>query len=403
MILAIGLVVDDAIVVVERVSYLMTEEKMSSLEASIQAMKDIGSSVIATTLVLLSIFVPVAMMVGITGKIYQQFAITISTAVVFSSVNALTLSPALCAILLKGYQEKETPCFAFFNRGLVWAQEYYLKSVHFLMQHLCVTKWLCLGVILFLMGLFYHIPMSFIPEEDQGFILANVQLPDTATIQQTENVLKEMATVAVQVAGVEYLIGIAGTSMLSASGENIGMAAIGLRPWKERTKKNVSLNAITRRLSSHFQNYSAAQIEFFAMPAIPGVGSSGGLTFQLNALNAETTPEELYKIQEKMLTLMNQDKLFKYAFGTFTAQTPHIYLDIDRVKLESYGIAVASLFQVLQNNLGSRYVNNISSDGQTHKVIVAADLPYRQTQKDIGALFVHNKEGIPIQIQDFIA
>ena len=402
MILAIGLVVDDAIVVVERVSYLMEFQHMTSLEASIQAMKDISSSVIATTLVLLSIFIPVAMMAGITGKIYQQFAITIATSVVFSSINALTLSPALCAILLNNQHNKSTSCFQLFNRLLSFTQTHYLKAVQFLLTHLCLTFLLCLCTILGLIFYFYKLPTSFIPQEDQGFILANIQLPDTASINQTNQVLKNISNTVTNTKGIDYMIGIAGNSMLSAGGENIAMAAIGLKPWAERATKELSLDAITNKLTTTFYNYPGATIEFFAMPAIPGVGTSGGLSFQLNALNISTTPKALFDAQQKLLALMNKDGSFKYAFGTFTAETPHIYLDIDRIKLESNGISVATLFQVLQNNLGSRYVNNITSEGQTHKVIVEADAPYRQTQYDIGSLDVLNHQNQPIQIQEFI-
>lgn len=402
MILAIGLVVDDAIVVVERVSYLMENENMSAFNASIQAMKDISSSVIATTLVLLSIFIPVAMMAGITGKIYQQFAITIATSVVFSSINALTLSPALCAILLSNKTTKTNHCFQLFNKLLAFTQQHYLRAVQFLLNRLCITFLLCTLTILALIFYFYKLPTSFIPQEDQGFILANVQLPDTASINQTNGVLKDMSKIVTEISGVDYMIGIAGTSMLSAGGENIAMAAIGLKPWDERTTKDLSLSAISNKLSASFQKYQKANIEFFAMPAIPGVGNSGGLSFQLNALNNTTTPKELYDTQQKLLTLMNRDNSFKYAFGTFTAETPHLYLNIDRTKLESNGIAVSSLFQVLQNNLGSRYVNNITTEGQTHKVIIEADDPYRQTQKDIGALYVLNQQNQPVQIQEFI-
>ena len=402
MILAIGLVVDDAIVVVERVSYLMEFEKMNAMDASIQAMKDISSSVIATTLVLLSIFVPVAMMAGITGKIYQQFAVTIATSVVFSSVNALTLSPALCAILLNNQTPKTLSLFAWFNKGLAFTQKHYLTAVQFLLNKLRLTLGLCILVALGLVFYFYKLPTSFIPQEDQGFILANIQLPDTASINQTEAVLDQMSQFVTATKGVEYMVGIAGTSMLSAGGENIGMAAIGLTPWADRTTKELSLDSITNTLTSHFQNNPKASIEFFAMPAIPGVGTSGGLTFQLDALDIDTSAKELYNAQQKLLELMRQDGSFKYAFGTFTAETPHIYLDLDRIKLESNGISVASLFQVLQNNLGSRYVNNITTEGQTHKVIIEADMPYRLAQKDIGALYVLNQKNQPVQIQEFI-
>ena len=402
MILAIGLVVDDAIIVVERVSYLMEYKKMKRLEASILAMKEISSSVIATTLVLLSIFIPVAMMVGITGKIYQQFAITIATAVVFSSINALTLSPALCALLLQEKQSKTNRCFALFDKGLAYLENTFLTCVRWLCHRLCSTALICLGVLVLLVWLFKTTATSFLPEEDQGFILANIQLPDVASMNQTSAVLREMAEKVTAVPGVKYMIGIAGNSMLSAGGENIGMAAIGLDPWDKRKTKELSLEAITAKLTRQFQNNPKAQITFFSMPAIPGVGTSGGLSFQINALNPDLTPGDLYVAQKKLLRLMNENPAFEYAFSTFRAETPHIYLDLDRIKLESYGISVADLFRVLQNNMGSRYVNNITSGGQTHKVIVQADAPYRHTMEDIGHLRVLNPKGTPIQIREFL-
>ncbi|MBQ4472614.1 MAG: efflux RND transporter permease subunit [Alphaproteobacteria bacterium] len=402
LILAIGLVVDDAIIVVERVSYLMEHEKMKRLPASILAMQEIGSSVIATTLVLLSIFIPVAMMAGITGKIYQQFAVTISTAVFFSSINALTLSPALCALLLPEKKSTGCKCFLWFDHFLNILEKIYLICVRWLCDHLCVMVLICFGVLALLIGLFKSTPTSFLPEEDQGFILANVQLPDIAGINQTQAVLKEMAEKVTAVPGVQYMIGIAGNSMLSAGGENIGMAAIGLDPWDDRKKPDLSLSAITTRLTNMFANYNRGKIAFFAMPAIPGVGTSGGLSFQINALNTNISPAELYQAQEKLLTLMNQNPQFEYAFSTFTAETPHVYLDVDRIKLESYGIAVSDLFQVLQNNMGSKYVNNITKEGQTHKVIVQADHEYRDSMEDIGRLYVLNQQQTPVQIREFL-
>lgn len=409
MILAIGLVVDDAIIVVERVQYLMKYNKMKAIPASIQAMKDIGSSIIATTLVLLSIFIPVALMPGITGKIYQQFAVTIATAIVFSAINALTLSPALCAIFLKKEQKSsqsnknQKSVFYWFNQGLNKLTKFYLS----------VVRWFCLNLIptllvgLFIIGTiiigFKIIPSSFIPEEDQGVLLVNVELPDTATINQTTQTLEQMSDKILQVPGIKYFIGIAGNSLLSAGGENIGMGVIGLKPWNERKSKTLSLTAINDKLSELFAHDPYANIEFFSMPAIPGVGTSNGLSFQLNAINNNTTPIELYNTLEKLLMMMNQDKTFAYAFSTFTAKTPHLYLDIDRTKLEFYNIPLSNLFEVLQNNLGSRYVNNITVAGQINKVIVQADYPYRKDIENIDALYVLNDEGKPVQIKDFIS
>ncbi len=403
MILAIGLVVDDAIVVVERVQYLMQYEHMDSMMASIQAMKDISSSIIATTLVLLSIFVPVAMMAGITGKIYSQFAVTIATAIVFSSVNALTLSPALCAILLKQKKmQKISKVFSWFNIQLDKMKDAYLKCVGVLCNHLKSMAFCCLGVFIVLGLLFKIIPNSFIPNEDQGFILGNVQLPDTASINETQSYLKEISEKVVQMDGVAYMIGIAGTSMLSAGGENIGMIAIGLKPWNQRKSKSLSIEAITQKLVSSFSHECRASVEFFEMPAIPGVGTSGGLSFQVNAVNNGISPKELAEKVSALLDKMNHNQNFSYAFTTFTAETPHLYIDLDRTKLESYGVATGSLFNVLQNNLGSKYVNNITQDGQINKVIVQAESIYRNEASDVEDLYVPNVNNNPIQIGEFI-
>ena len=304
-------------------------------------------------------------------------------------------------MVLKG-QEAPFKIFRWFNDGLEWFQNIYLTMVQYLTTHLRLTAILCLCVIGILGAFFWQMPTSFIPNEDQGFILANVQLNDTATINQTNKVLTDMSKKITQTQGVHYMIGIAGTSMLSAGGENIGMAAIGLAPWDKRKNKALSVENITQKLSRYFNNFPSAKIEFFEMPAIPGVGTSGGLSFQLNALHSEITAKELYDAQIKLLSWMNQNPLFQYAFGTFTAETPHLFVDIDRIKLESYGISVNALFNTLQNNFGSRYVNNITLDGQTNKVIVEADANYRQTPKDIGSLYVFNKSNTRIPIQEFI-
>lgn len=402
MILAIGLVVDDAIVVVERVQYLIQYEKMSAVQASHQAMKDITSSVIATTLVLLAIFIPVGLMAGMTGKIYQQFAITLSTAVFFSSVNALTLSPALCAIFFNHAAKEKFRWMKCFNCLLDKGEELYVKGVRFLCEYMKITILITLATIGLLIFLFIRIPSEFIPQEDQGIILASVQLPAIASINQTQDLLRDMSVKARQIPGIQSFIGISGNSMLSASGENIGMAAIVLTPWDERTKSNLSMDAILKKLTQQFSNRPEAQVNFFAMPSIPGVGNADGISFQLNALNQNTSADELDKALNKTLTFINENQLFSFGFSSFTSDTPHVYLDINRTKLAAYQVALADLFSVLQNNLGSRYVNNITLDGQINKVIVQADFSARQDIPDISKLYVPNKSGKLIQVQNFL-
>lgn len=403
MILAIGLVVDDAIVVVERVQYLIQYKNMSALQASHQAMKDITSSVIATTLVLMAIFIPVGLMAGMTGKIYQQFAVTLSTAVFFSSVNALTLSPALCAIFLKNPSNKKFKWKVWFDNLLNKGENIYVKGVRFLCDHLKTSLIITFSVIVLIAGLFIRVPQEFIPQEDQGIILASIQLPSTASINQTQNLLKQMSDQTRKMKGIQSFISIAGHSMLSASGENIAMAAIVLTPWDERDKAGLSMEKILNELNQKFASSPHAQINFFAMPSIPGVGNADGISFQINALDQNTTPDELEKALTKVLNFINENKLFAFGFSPFTADTPHVYLDINRTKLSAYQVSLADLFSVLQNNLGSRYVNNITLDGQINKVIVQADFNARQDISDIEKLYVPNASGQLIQIQNFLS
>lgn len=402
MILAIGLVVDDAIIVVERVQYLMLNKEQDSKTASITAMKEIGSAIVATTFVLLAIFIPVGLMAGITGKIYQQFAVTIATAVAFSAVNALTLSPALCAIFLRGDENsKPKGFFAWFDRVLNKSKIHYLKAVVYFSEHLKTMVLCVIGTIgLIILG-FLYTPTSFLPEEDQGIIFANIQLSDTASINETSKILSEMNDKILKTKGVKYFISVAGYSMLGGSGENVALGVIGLKSWDERSSKNLSIEAISRDLRRQFAGNKQATINFFAPPAIPGVGQSNGISFDFVTMNGSTSPQKLYAQLMKYLQSVNKSGYFDYAFSTFTAQTPHIYLDIDRKKLEYYKIPVSSLFATLQNNLGSRYINNITLSGQINKVILQADYQYRKQLEDIGNLYARSNDGKLVRINSF--
>lgn len=402
MILAIGLVVDDAIIVVERVQYLMVYEQMDSKSASIKAMQQIGSAIIATTFVLLSIFVPVGLMAGITGKIYQQFAVTIATAVVFSAFNALTLSPSLCAIFLRGdKQEEPRGFFKWFDETIDYFKEKYISIVGFFSSYIKTTIVVVLATIAVIALGFKLTPTSFLPEEDQGIIFANIQLSDTATINQTNQVLEQMTNKVLKMDGVRFFVSVAGFSMLGGGGENVAFGLVGLEPWDKRKTKALSIEGITDRLLQTFSAETGADINFFAPPSIPGVGKSSGLSLELLATDGNTTPMQLYDVMGEFLVELNRSKNLSYAFSTFTADTPHIYLDIDRTKLESYGIPVANLFEALQTNLGSRYINNITLSGQVNKVIVQADFPYRKNIDDVKKLYVPNDQGDLIRVDSF--
>ena len=402
MILAIGLVVDDAIIVVERVQYLMAYENMNAKDAAVKAMEQIGSAIVATTFVLLSIFVPVGLMAGITGKIYQQFAVTIATSVVLSAINALTLSPALCSILLK--KEKDGKISAFFKKfdeTIDKGKEFYLKFVGYFSKKIVLTALVVLAVIAICGIYFRFTPTSFLPEEDQGIIFANVQLPNTANINRTQNLLKNMTPIILKTDGVKYFMTVAGYSMLGGTGENVALGVIGLNPWGQRETKSTSIEGISAVLNKEFSKEKSAEINFFAPPSIPGIGQSNGLSFELLALDSSIEPLQFYDVLEKYIGDLNASKYLQYVFSTYTADTPHIYLDIDRTKLESYNVPVANLFSALQNNLGSRYINNIARGGQINKVIIQADFPFRKSAEEINNLYAQSSDGNLIKIDSF--
>lgn len=401
MILVIGLVVDDAIIVVERVQYLMTNEKLNSYDASVKAMQQIGSAVVATTFVLLAIFVPVGLMVGITGKIYQQFAVAIGTAVVFSAINALTLSPAVCSILLKKTDNKIGAFFNLFNKGLDFFRDKYVSAVGFFAKHIILTSLIIICTIILIITGFKYTASSFLPEEDQGIIFANVQLDTTASINKTNDVLSDISTKALKVKGVKYVISVAGYSILGGSGENVALGVIGLEDWGKRQSKDLTLNAISKQLKEMFSSSKEADINFFAPPSIPGIGQSNGISLELIATNNNLTPNDLANVLKTYLNIINSDKDFEYAFSTFRADTPHVYLNIDREKLLFYGIEVSELFNTLQANLGASYINNITLSGQVNRVILQADFQYRKSIDDIKNLYVKSNKGNLIKIESF--
>ena len=402
MILVIGLVVDDAIIVVERVQYLMLHENLNAYDASVKAMQQIGSAIVATTFVLLAIFVPVGLMAGITGKIYQQFAVAIVTSVIFSAFNALTLSPAMCAIFLDRDQNNQSfRFFQIFNQFLDKASGLYVRVVAFFAAHFKYTVFVILFTICIIALCFEFTPTSFIPEEDQGIIFADIQLNTTASINQTNESLEKMSSAALKLDGVKYVMAIAGYSLLGGGGENVALGVIGLKPWGERKTKETSLNFITQKLSNQFSHDKNIRYNFFAPPSVPGIGQSNGISLELIATNPSFTPMDLEKKLNDYLKMLNEAPDIAYAFSTFRADTPHLYLNIDRIKLQSYDVPVSQIFATLQSNLGTSYINNITLEGQINRVIMQADFKYRKSIEDVKNLYVKSNSGNLIKVGSF--
>lgn len=401
LVLAIGLVVDDAIVVVERVLFLMEKENLDPKHATIKAMEQVSSAIIATTLVLLAIFVPIGFIGGITGKIYQQFAIAISTAVFFSSVNALTLSPALCATILRPLKPVTSGPLYWFNTLLNKYRNNYVYIVAIIGRKISVIA-LILGLLILGNIAFLKISQtSFIPSEDQGVIFANVQLPEGASRERTQKVLDKIYDIAKSEKGIKDVLAVYGASMIGGSGENVGMSIITLDTWDKRKDANLYSTNIMNRLRAKVQALPEADIQMFEPPAIMGLGMSGGMDYRLQSLDTDN-PQKIEAALQQALMMINQAPETAYAYSTYTASTPNIYIDIDRAKAESMKVPVGNIFSVLQNYLGSSYINDVNFGTQVNKVMIQADWPYRKDLNSIDKLYVQNALGEMVPLGSMI-
>ena len=392
LVLAIGLVVDDAIVVVERVLYLMETEKLSPKEAAIKAMEQVSGAVVATTLVLLAIFVPVGFLGGITGRIYQQFAVAISTAVFFSAVNALTLSPALCATLLRPLKPYTSGPLFWFNKWLGKARDRYTAVVAFVGRKVSVIA-LLLGLLLLgCWSLLSVSQTSFIPNEDQGVIMANIQLPEGASRERTEQLIKQIYPTFKEEPGVAHVMDVVGVSMIGGGGENVAFMIAILDPWSMRKDPELYSTNILNRIRAKLASVPNAEINMFEFPAIPGLGTSGGMDFRLQSLDSSDA-KKIDAALQAFLAKLNQVPEVMYAFSTYTAKTPHVYLEIDKAKAESMKVSVGSIYEVLGAYLGSQYVNDINLGTQVNKVVIQSDWKYRKDIDSIKDLYVQSQTG----------
>lgn len=397
LVLAIGLVVDDAIVVVERVLHLMEEEDLDPKAATVKAMEQVTGAVIATTLVLLAIFVPIGFVSGIVGKIYQQFAVAISAAVLFSTVNALTLSPALCATILHVIKPKQHGPLRWFNTGLGRVRERYVKTTAFFSRRLVVTVVVLLGVF---GGVWLFSSLnatSFLPQEDQGVLFGAVQLPEGATRARTEALMDEHITPLLEEPGVAFLVEVTGHSFIGGSGENVGLVVIGLDNWDERGKKGLDFNTVQQNLQGRLAAVPGAQINLFAPPAIMGLGVSGGMDIQLQSVD-NSDSQKLNQVLNGFLMQLNTAPEIMYAFSGYAANTPHLYLEVDRVKASLMDVAVSDIFSTLQTYFGSRYVNDVNFEGQVNKAIVQAGWEYRDQIDDVKKLYVKSGSGAMVPL-----
>ncbi|GLP95207.1 efflux RND transporter permease subunit [Paraferrimonas sedimenticola] len=402
LILAIGIVVDDAIIVVENVTRLMQEEGLSPQEATVKAMQEVTGPIVATTLVLLAVFAPTAVMPGITGQMYAQFSITICIAVLISSVNALTLSPALCASLMRVPKEHTGGFHYRFNQVFEKVTGKYTSIVSSMVRKTGIVLVAYFGLLAATGGLASYLPSGFVPSEDKKAFMVDIQLPDGASLNRTEEVMAELVDLTLAEPGVENVIHASGFSILTGSiASNGGLLIVTLSHWDERDSDDMHEAAIVRRLQGKYGANPAVKAMAFSLPPIPGIGSVGGVEFVLQD-NLGRSPQELSAVMGGFIMEANQRPEIAVAFSNFRADVPQMYVDVDREKAKAMGIPLSEVFSTLQTMLGSMYVNDFNRFGKVFRVMVQAESQYRNSELDINRYYVRSNDGEMVPLSTLV-
>ncbi len=409
LVLAIGIVVDDAIVVVENVERWL-EKGAEPREAARKAMDEVTGPVVAVALVLCAVFVPCAFLGGVTGQFFRQFAVTIAVSTVISAFNSLTLSPALAALLLKPHGSHRDPLtwlldtiLGWFFRAFNWVfgagTTLYVKMVGGLLRASLIALLVYGGLLVLTYFQFVRAPTGFIPQQDKGYLLLNVQLPDSASVSRTQKVMAHIESIARNTPGVEHTVAISGQSLiLSANAPNFGSMYVLLKPFEERTRPSLSADAIAATLRERCQQeVRGAIVSTFGAPPIDGLGTTGGFKLIVED-RGNLGLGELQRASDQIVARGNQTTGLEGLFNSSRASTPWLYLDIDRTKCMALGVPVSNVFSVLQVYLGSYYVNNFNEFGRTWQVNVQADPRFRDRVADIRQLQVRNNLGQMVRL-----
>lgn len=400
LILAIGIVVDDAILVIENCDRHMRDDPtMTAKQAALVTMEEVGGAIIATTLVLLAVFVPVAMLPGITGEMYRQFAVTICVAVVFSSLNALTLSPALCSLLLQPGEKKEARWYRAFLSGFGRLTLGYDRGVQWVLRNLRLVVIIFLAWMGALVFGALNTPTGFVPPEDKGVLLVNVQLPDASSLGRTKAAVDKVAAIIDEDPASELVTAITGYSILSgAMASNGGTLFVVLNHWDERKDpENLVFNVMNRVNARAFAEVPEAQVFALAPPAVPGMGAVGGLEAVLQD-TLSRPPSELAAVLNNVIVEGNQTRQLADVFSTYRANVPQYFVDIDRIKAKNLGVSLQEIFATLQAQMGSLYINDFNKFGQTYKVIMQAESSFRSDLGDLDHFYVKSasNEMVPL-------
>lgn len=403
LILAIGIVVDDAIIVVENVERNM-ENGLSAKEATRLSMDEVGSAIIASVVVLIAVFLPTAFIGGITGQFYEQFAITIAVSTAISAFNSLTLSPALCALFFR-HKEEEKDRFArlldlifgwffrFFNRYFEKGTQLYTSIVSRITRRSGISLLVYIVLIAFTVFMFRSVPTGFIPEQDQGYLIVSIQLPDGASLERTDDVTKSAERIIADVPGIEHSVSLAGFSGATFSNSsNAGAIFTILEPFEARSDKGLSADRILQDLQGRLMQIQEAFIIVIKPPSVRGLGTSGGFKMQVQDKRGSRY-KELQQIAGNLTGAANQEPELSSVFSTFRANTPQLFVDIDRIKASKLDIPLDNIFATLQVYLGSFYVNDFNLFGRTYQVRAQAKAPHRLRPEDIMELRTRNADG----------
>ncbi|WP_164011730.1 efflux RND transporter permease subunit [Pyxidicoccus trucidator] len=399
--LATGLVVDDAIVVIENIERLMVERKLSAAQAAREGMKEVAGAVIAISIVLVAVFVPVALFPGTTGAIYRQFALTIAASVALSTFCAFTLTPALSARMLQHHQGEKWVLFRWVDKALDGMRAVYGRNLRRLLKHpviILAAFLLCIGATV---ALVWATPKGFIPDEDQGYLMVSVQGPEGTALAQTEKVMEQVEAVLKAQPEVRAIFANGGFSP-QGTGPNMASIFVPLKPWEERPGKDQSVAALVERLRGPLGRIDGARVMPLQPPAIRGVGSVGGFQFIVEDIAGTHSLDQLATAVHALMTRSNEDSQLRGVFTGFNADTPLLDVEVDRQKAKALGVPIEQIFSTMQVYMGSQYVNDFNYANRTYRVYVQAEQQFRDSPRDIGAFYVRSDSGDMIPLESLV-
>ena len=394
MVLSIGIVVDDAIVVLENIERLMAEEKLSPIKAAIKSMEQVSAAVVAIVLVLCAVFVPVAFMGGIAGELYRQFAVTVAIAVVISGVVALTLTPALCAIILNP-NSIHSKFFDRFNGGFTRLTNFYIKVVNSTLHHRFIGGIVFVGIVIASIFLFKYTPTSFIPSEDQGYVITAVMLPDGATISRTSKTTEAVRSAIANDPATTFQFAVNGYDLIGGGNKsNAATMFVRLKDWAERKS---SASDIVKKLFGIGMMQSDGLAIAFNPPSIRGLGSSGSMETYVQS-RSDTDPLRLFAAVNLFIEALKKEPRLIGINSFFRPTVPQLFIEVDEAKAMSLGIPISSIYDTLQSTMGSLYVNDFNKSGRTYRVQLQAEAPYRMSPDDLGKVYVRSNTGAMIPL-----